>query len=45
MFSHSDVDDGTQLYRKLADFLGLNHKESPQVLYYGEQKKKYKFEG
>ena len=45
MFSHSDSADENEFYRKLAEILGVNYKEAPHIVYYGERKQKHLFKG
>jgi hypothetical protein len=41
----SSPNDGHGLFDRLAEYVGVNTQETPQVLYFGEKQDKYIFEG
>ena len=44
ILTNSDSEDGNGLFDRLGEYLGVNTKETPQVLYMGEKNDKYNFE-
>ena len=45
MFSHSDLDDENNFYRKICEYIGVYYKDAPFIVYYGERKQKHVFKG
>lgn len=41
----SESNDGHGLFDRLAEYVGVNTQETPQILYLGEKQDKYIFEG
>ena len=41
MFSHSDLDDENNFYRKICEYIGVYYKDAPFIVYYGERKQKH----